>query len=47
MKRFLNLLKEARLPWGKCVLYIVLTLVVSSVTAALPQVASQITNGKI
>ncbi len=47
MKRFLNLLKEAHLPWGKCVLYVIVTLILSSITATLPSVAGDITNGKI
>jgi ATP-binding cassette, subfamily B, bacterial AbcA/BmrA len=47
MKNFFRLLKEARLPWGRCALYIILSLAVSSATAGLPQVAGDIMDGNI
>ena len=47
MKNFIVLLKEAKLPWGRCVLYILLSLLISSITATLPQVAGDIMEGNI
>ena len=47
MKQFLKLLKTAKLPWWRCILYIVMSVVVSSVTAGLPQVAGDIMEGNI
>ena len=47
MKQFMQLLKTAKLPWGRCVIYIILSLVISSVTATLPEVAGDIMEGNI
>ena len=47
MKQFIGLLKAAKLPWGRCALYIILSLVISGITASLPSVAGDIMEGNI
>lgn len=47
MKKFLKLLKMAKLPWGRCILYIIVSLAISSATAGLPEVAGDIMDGNI
>ena len=47
MKSFFGLLKLAKLPWGKCVLFIIASMAVSSLSVMLPEVAGEIMDGNI
>ena len=47
MKSFLRLLKLAKLPWGKCVLFIIASMAVSTLSVLLPEVAGEIMDGNI
>jgi ATP-binding cassette, subfamily B, bacterial AbcA/BmrA len=47
MKSFLHLLKLAKLPWGKCVLFILASMAVSTLSVMLPEVAGEIMDGNI
>ncbi len=47
IKNFLHLLKQAKLPWGRCVLFILFSLAVSAVSVMIPEVAGEIMDGNI
>ena len=47
MKNFIHLLKLAKLPWGKCVLFILASMAVSTLSVLLPEVAGEIMDGNI
>ena len=47
MKNFLYLLKIAKLPWGRCIIFILASMGVSTISVALPQVAGKIMEGHI
>lgn len=47
MKSFLRLLKLAKLPWGKCALFILASMAVSTLSVFLPEVAGEIMDGNI
>jgi ATP-binding cassette, subfamily B, bacterial AbcA/BmrA len=47
MKSFLRLLKLAKLPWGKCVLFILASMAISTLSVYLPEVAGEIMDGNI
>lgn len=47
MKSFFRLLKLAHLPWGKCVLFIIASMAVSTLSVYLPEVAGEIMDGNI
>ena len=47
MKSFLRLLKLAKLPWGKCVLFILASMAASTLSVLLPEVAGEIMDGNI
>ena len=42
MRNFFHLLKIAKLPWGRCVLFILASMAVSTVSVVLPEVAGEI-----
>ncbi len=47
IKSFMHLLKLAKLPWGKCVLFILASMAVSTLSVYLPEVAGEIMDGNI
>lgn len=47
MRSFLRLLKLAKLPWGKCALFILASMAVSTLSVFLPEVAGEIMDGNI
>lgn len=47
MRNFFHLLKIAKLPWGRCVLFILASMAVSTVSVVLPEVAGEIMEGNI
>ena len=47
MKNFLHLLKLAKLPWGKVVLFIIASMAISTLSVMLPEVAGEIMDGNI
>ena len=46
-RSFLRLLKAAKLPWGRCIIYILFSLGISTLTVMLPEVAGEIMDGNI
>ena len=47
MKNFLHLLKLAKLPWGKVILFIIASMALSTLSVMLPEVAGEIMDGNI
>jgi ATP-binding cassette, subfamily B, bacterial AbcA/BmrA len=47
IKNFLHLVKLAKLPWGKVILFIIASMAVSTVSVLLPEVAGDIMEGNI
>ena len=47
MRSFLHLIKLSKLPWGRYILYIAVSLGISTVSVMLPEVAGEIMEGNI
>ncbi len=47
MKSFIHLLKLAKLPWGRCILFILASMGISTLSVMLPEVAGEIMEGNI